>query len=92
MYKRQQKTSEETVLLNKWFSDIVIDRGTEPLAPRDMIPMHDLVAPSNAGKDGSAGSDDSEENLGRPKGPLGADQQVEVKTTLTRGPMFSEIR
>ena len=87
-----QKTSEETVLLNKWFSDIVIDRGTEPLAPRDMIPMHDLVAPSNAGKDGSAGSDDSEENLGRPKGPLGADQQVEVKTTLTRGPMFSEIR
>ena len=83
------------MLLNKWFSDIVIKRGTEPLAPRDMIPMHDLVVPSSAGKDGSAGSDDSagsEENLGRPKGPLGADQQVEVKTTLTRGPMFSEIR
>ena len=81
-----KKASDETVLLNKWFSDIVVDRGGEPLAPRDMIPMHDVSVPRDSG-DGNSG-----EIPGRPKGPLGADQQVEVKTTLTRGPMFSEVR
>ena len=29
---------------------------------------------------------------GQPKGPFDSDQQVEVKTTLSRGPMFSEVR
>lgn len=84
-----KKASDEAVLLNKWFSDIVVDRGSEPLAPRDMIPMHDVVVPRDSG---DGGSGDSGEIPGRPKGPLGADQQVEVKTTLTRGPMFSEVR
>ena len=28
----------------------------------------------------------------RPKGPFDSDQQVEQKTTLSRGPMFSEVR
>ena len=28
----------------------------------------------------------------KPKGPLSQDQQTEVKTTLSRGPMFSEVR
>ena len=88
-----KKASDEAVLLNKWFSDIVVDRGSEPLAPRDMIPMHDVSVPRDSGDGGSGDSaGDSGEIPGRPKGPLGADQQVEVKTTLTRGPMFSEVR
>ncbi len=91
-----KKASDEAVLLNKWFSDIVVDRGSEPLAPRDMIPMHDVSVPRDSGNGGSDNVDsnngDSGEIPGRPKGPLGADQQVEVKTTLTRGPMFSEVR
>lgn len=91
-----KKASDEAVLLNKWFSDIVVDRGSEPLAPRDMIPMHDVSVPRDSG-DGDSDNVDSNngdfgEIPGRPKGPLGADQQVEVKTTLTRGPMFSEVR
>ena len=28
----------------------------------------------------------------KPKGPLSQDQQTEVKTTLSRGPMFSVVR
>lgn len=88
-----KKASDEAVLLNKWFSDIVVDRGSEPLAPRDMIPMHDVLVPRDSDNGGSGDSaGDSGEIPGRPKGPLGADQQVEVKTTLTRGPMFSEVR
>ena len=88
-----KKASDEAVLLNKWFSDIVVDRGSEPLAPRDMIPMHDVSVPRDSDNGGSGDSaGDSGEIPGRPKGPLGADQQVEVKTTLTRGPMFSEVR
>ncbi|MFU0538228.1 DUF3710 domain-containing protein [Gardnerella vaginalis] len=91
-----KKASDEAVLLNKWFSDIVVDRGSEPLAPRDMIPMHDVSVPRDSGDGDSDNVDsnngDSGEIPGRPKGPLGADQQVEVKTTLTRGPMFSEVR
>lgn len=87
-----KKASDETVLLNKWFSDIVVDRGGEPLAPRDMIPMHDVSVPRDSGDGNGDGDGNSGEISGRPKGPLGADQQVEVKTTLTRGPMFSEVR
>ena len=28
----------------------------------------------------------------KPEGPFDSDQQTEVKTTLSRGPMFSEVR
>ena len=35
----------ETDALNKFFADIVVERGDEPLAPRDLIPMHPPVTP-----------------------------------------------
>ena len=38
--------SPETEALNKFFADIVVERGEEPLAPRDLIPMHPPVAPA----------------------------------------------
>ncbi|OZG63799.1 hypothetical protein BHAP_1518, partial [Bifidobacterium hapali] len=93
-------TDPETQALNGFFADIVVDRGEEPLAPRDLIPMHPPVAPAErkAAAAAAQNGDNAEdkEHLkdipNRPDGPFDSDQQVEVKTTLSRGPMFSEVR
>ena len=37
--------NSDTEALNKYFADIVVERGDEPLAPRDLIPMHPPVTP-----------------------------------------------
>ena len=37
---------EEAKALNQFFADIVVERGDDPLAPRDLIPMHPPVAPA----------------------------------------------
>lgn len=89
--------SPETKALNQYFSDIVVDRGEEPLAPRDLIPMHPPVSPEERRKaDEAAAKADKDENGNkipkRIKGPFVADQQTEVQTTISRGPMFSELR
>ena len=85
---------EEAKALNQFFADIVVERGDDPLAPRDLIPMHPPVAPA-ARKAAKAAAEEAEQKTeipGKPKGPFDSDQQVEVKTTLSRGPMFSEVR
>lgn len=92
--------AEETQALNKFFSDIVVERGEEPLAPRDLIPMHPPVAPAQrkamaaaeAGEDAPEGKEHLKDIPTKPKGPLSQDQETQVKTTLSRGPMFSEVR
>ena len=90
--------AEETRALNRFFADIVVERGEEPLAPRDLIPMHPPVAPAErkAAKERADAAEDGKEHLkdvpARPKGPLSQDQETQVKTTLSRGPMFSEVR
>ena len=92
--------SPETEALNKFFAYIVVERGEEPLAPRDLIPMHPPVAPAErkaAKAAAEAGEENGKEHFkdipdNKPKGPLSQDQQTEVKTTLSRGPMFSEVR
>ncbi|MFQ9231937.1 MAG: DUF3710 domain-containing protein [Bifidobacterium longum] len=89
--------SPETEALNKFFADIVVERGEEPLAPRDLIPMHPPVAPAERKAAAEAGEENGKEHFkdipdNKPKGPLSQDQQTEVKTTLSRGPMFSEVR
>ena len=86
----------ETKALNQLFSNIVVERGEDPLAPRDLIPMHPPVAPAErkAAKE-AAEAEQAGRTMdipGQPKGPFDSDQQVEVKTTLSRGPMFSEVR
>ena len=86
----------ETDALNKFFADIVVERGDEPLAPRDLIPMHPPVTPKQRRAAEQAAAD-AEGNgkrdvPGKPKGPFDSDQQVQVETTLSRGPMFSEVR
>ena len=73
-----------------------VERGEDPLAPRDLIPMHPPVAPAErkAAKE-AAEAEQAGRTMdipGQPKGPFDSDQQVEVKTTLSRGPMFSEVR
>ena len=90
---------EEAKALNQFFADIVVERGDDPLAPRDLIPMHPPVAPAErkAAKAAAeeAAAEEAEQKTeipGKPKGPFDSDQQVEVKTTLSRGPMFSEVR
>ena len=78
----------------------VVERGEEPLAPRDLIPMHPPVAPAErkaAKAAAEAGEANGKEHFkdipdNKPKGPLSQDQTTEVKTTLARGPMFSEVR
>ena len=85
---------EEAKALNQFFADIVVERGDDPLAPRDLIPMHPPVAPAER-KAAKAAAEEAEQKTeipGLPKGPFDSDQQVEVKTTLSRGPMFSEVR
>ncbi|MCI1219200.1 MAG: DUF3710 domain-containing protein [Bifidobacterium sp.] len=86
----------ETKALNGFFADIVVERGEEPLAPRDLIPMHPPVAPAErkaAKANAHADAEDGGKSIPtRPEGPFDSDQQTEVKTTLARGPMFSEVR
>ena len=85
---------EEAKALNQFFADIVVERGDDPLAPRDLIPMHPPVVPAER-KAAKAAAEEAEQKTeipGKPKGPFDSDQQVEVKTTLSRGPMFSEVR
>ncbi|OZG48606.1 DUF3710 domain-containing protein [Bombiscardovia coagulans] len=82
---------EEKTVLDEYFSDIVVDRGEEPLAPRDLIPMHTPVTPAE--RAAQAASENEQSTIpDEPKGPFDSDQQTEVKTTLSRGPMFSEVR
>lgn len=85
---------EEAKALNQFFADIVVERGDDPLAPRDLIPMHPPVAPAER-KAAKAAAEEAEQKTeipDKPKGPFDSDQQIEVKTTLSRGPMFSEVR
>ncbi|MCI2175057.1 MAG: DUF3710 domain-containing protein [Bifidobacterium thermacidophilum] len=83
---------EETQALNRFFSQIVVERGEEPLAPRDLIPMHPPVTPGERKAAAEQAQQTNAEIPQRPKGPFDSDQQVEQKTTLSRGPMFSEVR
>ncbi|MFT8703903.1 DUF3710 domain-containing protein [Bifidobacterium aquikefiricola] len=99
---------EEKQILDNLFQEIVVERGDEPLAPRDMIPMHAPVTPKQRreqeaqadGQDASSekhasksGKDKHDTSIPeKPKGPFDSDQNTEVKTTLSRGPMFSEVR
>lgn len=77
--------------LDDFFSGIVVDRGEDPLAPRDPLPLHAPTA-LDADADDADESQDSPEIPGQPKGPLTPMQNTEVQQTLSRGPMFSEIR
>lgn len=96
------ENNNEAKQLDEWFKGIVVNRGEEPLVPRDLIPMHDPLTREEKEAASRIGNNQNEEDgvsqgeendiLQKEDKPLGYDQQVEVKTTLTRGPMFSEVR
>lgn len=89
--------SPEAKVLDRFFSYIVVDRGEEPLAPRDLIPMAQPLTPGERRAMAQAATaEDGDEAPatidGKPTGPMNSDHEVERKTTLSRGPMFSELR
>ncbi|PLS30507.1 hypothetical protein Uis1B_1652 [Bifidobacterium margollesii] len=90
------KEGEEKRILDRYFADVVVERGEEPLAPRDMIPMHPPVSPSErkrlAEAEAAKENEKKTEIPGKPDGPLTPVHQVEQQTTLQRGPLFSEMR
>ena len=89
------KGGKEKDVLDGYLADLVVSRGDEPLAPRDLVPMHAPLTPNQRrGQDEDQVSKDEQAAKipDRPEGPFDSDQQTEVKTTLSRGPMFSEIR
>ena len=89
------KGGKEKDVLDGYLADLVVVRGDEPLAPRDLVPMHAPITPNQRrgeAEDSESKDDESAQIPGRPEGPFDSDQQTEVKTTLSRGPMFSEIR
>ncbi|MCI1984219.1 MAG: DUF3710 domain-containing protein [Bifidobacteriaceae bacterium] len=82
---------EQKDTLDDFFAAIVVDRGDEPLAPRDPLPLHPPIQMSDEDSDADT-DDETPEVPGKPKGPLTPIQNTEVQQTLSRGPMFSEIR
>ncbi len=89
------KGGKEKDVLDGYLADLVVVRGDEPLAPRDLVPMHAPITPNQRrgeAEDSESKDDESAQIPGRPEGPFDSDQQTEVKTTLSRGPMFSEVR
>lgn len=89
------KGGKEKDVLDGYLADLVVVRGDEPLAPRDLVPMHAPITPNQRrgeDEDSESKDDESAQIPDKPKGPFDSDQQTEVKTTLSRGPMFSEVR
>ena len=89
------KGGKEKDVLDGYLADLVVVRGDEPLAPRDLVPMHAPITPNQRrgeAEDSESKDDENAQIPGRPEGPFDSDQQTEVKTTLSRGPMFSEVR
>lgn len=87
--------SEEKKALDKFFADIVVDRGSEPLAPRDRVFLSKPRTPSEvkAEEKAAAGEEtDDHSTLELPEDPDGYAQQSQVQHTLRRGPLFSEMR
>nr|MDK6328767.1 DUF3710 domain-containing protein [Alloscardovia omnicolens] len=90
-------SSEEKQALDKFLSDVVVNRGSEPLAPRDRVFLSRPLTPSQvkemeaaAAAAAEEGNDHSELEL--PDDPNGYGQQSQVQHTLRRGPLFSEMR
>ena len=89
------KGGKEKDVLDGYLADLVVVRGDEPLAPRDLVPMHAPITPNQRrgeAEDTESKDDEAAQIPDKPEGPFNSDQQTEVKTTLSRGPMFSEVR
>lgn len=91
--------SEEKQALDKFLSDIVVNRGDKPLAPRDRVFLSRPLTPSQMKEMEKAAQEaqeaeeaDDHSELKLPDDPNGYGQQSQVQQTLRRGPLFSEMR
>lgn len=89
--------SEEKQALDKFLSDVVVNRGSEPLAPRDRVFLSRPLTPSQVKEMEAAAAraqneEDDHSQLELPEDPDGYGQQSQVQHTLRRGPLFSEMR
>ena len=74
-------------------------RGKKVYLTLNNLPTNDELSelPQSIKAAAEAGEENGKEHFkdipdNKPTGPLSQDQQTEVKTTLSRGPMFSEVR
>ena len=91
------RTGEQKRVLDEFFASVVVDRGSEPRAPREplILLFPQQLLPENQRP--TDREDTSSPNLpGRPQGPTVKTEDVRAKTSvqnvLKRGPMFSEVR
>ncbi|TCD54649.1 DUF3710 domain-containing protein [Alloscardovia theropitheci] len=92
-----EEDSEEKKALDKFLSDVVVNRGEEPLAPRDRVFLSRPLTPSQMREMEKAAQeaeevDEDHSELILPDDPNGYGQQSQVQHTLRRGPLFSEMR
>ena len=82
--------TEDAGAFDKLFRSLVVDRGEEPVAPKDIIALTlPVVNPQESeGEDDEDGIPDA-----RPRGPLSKDEQAtQGHNILQRRDMFSEVR
>lgn len=94
-----QKGSPDYDSMNKLFRSVVVDRGQEPVAPMDMIPLTLPEGLQNtqeeSGDENAQSQDDSATQVpsSKPNGPLvkGVNGS-QTQNILQRGDLFSEVR
>ncbi|MBQ3480114.1 MAG: DUF3710 domain-containing protein [Aeriscardovia sp.] len=91
------RVGEQKRVLDEFFASVVVDRGSEPLAPREPLILlfpQQLLPENQRPADGEGA--DSRSLPGRPQGPTVKTEDVRAETSvqnvLERGPMFSEVR
>ena len=77
--------THEAEVLVKLFKGTIVERGAEPLAPRDLIPMHPPVQ-------AKAVPEELKHLPDKQDGPLTYTQETKTQNVMQRGPMFTEMR
>jgi hypothetical protein len=92
------KGGEQGKFFDDLLSDVVVDRGDTPLAPKEIVPLtapgagdDDQEQDTDENSDDSA-ADDSQMDDPRSKGPLSKGVDSKQQQILTRKTMFSEVR
>lgn len=82
--------------IEDYFSRIIVRRGSEPLAPRDIIPIMPPKTAAQRRAEAEAAAKNASKKPDVTKNdtdvPQSYDVQHKVQTTMRRGPMFSEMR
>ncbi|MDD6374060.1 MAG: DUF3710 domain-containing protein [Bifidobacteriaceae bacterium] len=92
-----EKDSEERTVLEDYFSHIIVRRGSEPMAPQDILQILPPKTGAQRRAEAKAAADAAKKKASQaPKNdtdvPQNYDVEHKVQTTMRRGPMFSEMR